>query len=186
MRRLLLSMVVLGAACAPGEGPGPQVLFQEAGVQTGESPSSSEPWYVFGPDARVQASSLELAKVVPEHRRLHVAAVPSPDGVSALSLLEESFPRNRWGDVLIPAERRIFAAFAADPALGDWLVIFSDVRVMRGVDPLPATGYRWTRAEVKAYAACGIPPSEIDECTRSFFRSADAVMFAPGLGERSR
>ncbi len=143
---------------------------------------AARPWYVFGPDARVQPSSVKLAELVPWDPRLNVVAPPSPGETAALDLVEDAFPTDRWGALLIPAERRTFAAFAADRTLGEWLIMFTDVRVVRGPDPIPTTGYRWTRADVEAYAACGIPASLIDECTIAFFRSADTVLFS-SVGE---
>jgi hypothetical protein len=138
------------------------------------------PWYVFGPDAEVQPSSRKLAKLAGWDARLHVAAYASPGGSAALELVEEALPKHSWGELLIPAERRIFGNFAADPSLGEWLILFTDVHVFRGDDPIPRMGYLWRRADVEDYADCGIPALEIDECTLSFFGSSQAVLFDSG------
>ena len=81
-----------------------------------------------------------------------------------------------------PALRKVFAAFAADPSFGEWLVIVDDVKVEGGPDPVPLTAYRWPRAAVEAYAECGIPPDGIDDCTSQFYRTPEVIFVIP-LGQ---
>jgi hypothetical protein len=86
---------------------------------------------------------------------------------------------------MTPAERQAFGAFAANSTLGKYLVVFTDVVVRGGIDPVPLTGYRWRRPDVEAYAACGIPSSGLDSCTRVFYARPEMVLIPPaGTGAR--
>lgn len=137
------------------------------------------PLFVFGPDnpaEPVQAGSLVLANLVPKDRRLHVVALPSPDHTAALNLVEDSTPRLKWGELLTPAQRTIFRAFAGDASLGQWLVIVDDVNVVGGPDPVPLTAYLWPRSVVVSYLQCGIPDTGIDSCTDAFYQQARMVL----------
>jgi hypothetical protein len=141
------------------------------------------PTFVFGPEVAaepVQSASLALAGLVPKDPRLHVVALPSPVKVAAVDLLEDSTPRLKWGQLLTPALRTIFRAFAADPSSGDWLVIVDDVNVVGGVDPVPMTAYLWPRAALTDYARCGIPDTGIDRCTDAFYVKAFMVLVTAG------
>lgn len=135
--------------------------------------------FIFGPNdpsERVQAASLALAQLVPDVGRLQIRALPSPAKTAALDVLEVSTPRLKWGDLLIPAERKFFRAFAADPSMGDWLVIVDDVKVEGGPDPIPVTAYIWPRSDVVSYWRCGIPASAMDACTSDFYLKADTMV----------
>jgi hypothetical protein len=146
------------------------------------------PTFVFGPTAasqQVQPGSLALAGLIPQQRRLHVVALPSPLKTGALSLVEDSAPRSKWGELLTPAERTIFRAFAADPSLGDWLVIVDDLNVKGGIDPVPMTAYLWPRSVVATYSRCGIPSTTIDTCTDAFYEKAFMLLVSAGTGDAS-
>ncbi len=137
------------------------------------------PTFVFGDavaDPAIQPASRELAGAVSVTRRLQVLALPSGSGTAAVDFLEISPPKHLWGEQMIPAERGLFRAFAADSALGGALVIVDDVQVTGGPDPLPMMAYRWERADVEAYAACGIPDREIEGCTQAFYMAAESVL----------
>jgi hypothetical protein len=119
----------------------------------------------------VQRGSTKLAGVVPLRSHLQIAALHSQNGSAAVEVVEDDFGHDRWGHLMIPAERDIIRAFAADHALGRSLIIVDDVRVHGGADPVPMTGYRWSRSDVEAYARCGIPPRAIDACTSAFYQT---------------
>jgi hypothetical protein len=138
--------------------------------------------FIFGaPSATVSAqpASLRLAEVVPPHRSLEVRPLASGEGIAAVYLMESSKVKQRWGRLMTPALRMIFAAFVEDTDEDPWLVIVDDVEVTDGPDPIPITGYRWARETVEAYAACGIPPEGIDACTAAFYSSSEMVFPSP-------
>ena len=148
----------------------------------------SIPTWVFGraiPSPTSQRGSEALADVAPVSPRLRVSALPSGAATAAVYVLEESPRGHRWGELMIPAERTMFRAFAADPSLGEWLVVVDDVHVLWGVDPIPTTAYRWNRNDVEAYAQCGIPPKAIDRCTHEFYAKPQMVLIG-GVGSRSQ
>jgi hypothetical protein len=137
------------------------------------------PKFIFGPEVpaeAVQPGSLRLAALVPAQARLHVLALPSPSDTAALNLVEDSTPRLKWGNVLIPAEHGLFGAFAADQSLGKWLVIVDWVNVKGGASPIPVTAYLWPRSAVMTYWHCGIPRSAIDACTDAFYMASDTIL----------
>ena len=80
-----------------------------------------------------------------------------------MDFVEDSTPDLRWGELLWPAQRKVFSAFAADPSLGEWLVIVDDVNVEGGSDA------------VEDYARCGIPPDGIDDCTSEFYTTSEVL-----------
>lgn len=127
------------------------------------------------PQASLQPGSVRLADLFPREERLRVIALRSTEGTAAVVLIEQSIGRP-WGELLIPAERRIFRSFAADRSLGDWLIVASDVVVLGERDPVPFTVYRWSRDAVEAYADCGISDRDVDHCARQFFRLAQTLM----------
>ncbi|MGH2572118.1 MAG: hypothetical protein ACRDGU_01280 [Actinomycetota bacterium] len=206
MKRLFALALVIGVACGQAQ-PAVTILprsTEEAnprqaaedlegairGESAGVSPGVSLvplsiPEFIFGPAtavAEVQPPSWTLAGLIPKHRKLTVRPLPSGQGTSAINLIEVSTFEERWGRLMTPAQRTIFAAFAEDEDLGEWLVIVNDVEVTDGPDPVPLTAYRWTRVAVEAYALCGIPPSEIDDCTRAFYHSSETMLV--GVGAR--
>jgi hypothetical protein len=144
----------------------------DAGAQSGFDRND-----LIGP---VQTSSLSLAKPFRHVTDLHVAPLHSPTGEAAVEVLETDHGTQRWGRLMIPAERRIIASFARNQALGQWLVIVDDVLIQGGPDPVPLTGYRWARKDVEAYAACGIPARAIDGCTSAFYVEASMWMMPVG------
>lgn len=135
---------------------------------------------LFGPPldhASVQPGTLRLKSLIVQHPRLRVTALPSSLRTAALGLQEKASAKQRWGGVMIPQERKVFLLFAQDSSLGDWLIMITDVEVTHGPDPIPLVAYRWARADVEAYAKCGIPQSLIiDRCTDSFY-AVPEVMF---------
>jgi hypothetical protein len=60
--------------------------------------------------------------------------------------------------------------------------VFTDVMVIGGTDPIPLPGYRGRRADVEAYADCGIPASGLDTCTRLFYSTPQMVLLPPPGG----
>ncbi|HEX2266603.1 MAG TPA: hypothetical protein VHI97_00190 [Actinomycetota bacterium] len=141
-------------------------------------------WYqmVGLPELQIQGSSKRLVTKVGTRPRLEVEALRSEQGTVALQFTERATPENTWGAVMTPAQRRVFGAFAADTTMGEWLIVFTDVMVVGGSDPVPVTGYRWKRADVEAYADCGIPSSGLDTCTRLFYATPQMVLLPPEGG----
>jgi hypothetical protein len=131
---------------------------------------------------QIQGSSKRLVTMLGTRPRLEVEALRSEQGTVALKFVEKASPQNKWGTVMTPAQRRVFGAFAADPTMGDWLIVFTDVLVVGGADPIPMTGYRWKREDVEGYAACGIPTSGLDTCTRIFYATPQMVLLPPQGG----
>jgi hypothetical protein len=139
---------------------------------------------LFGPplsDAEIQPGTLKLKRQIAPHRRLKVTALPSSLRTVALGLRETARGKQRWGEVMIPEERKVFLRFAQDPSLGDWLIMITDVDVRDGPDAVPIVAYRWARDDVETYAACGIPQSiTIDRCTDTFFQAPDYLFLHAG------
>jgi hypothetical protein len=130
------------------------------------------PVFIFGAATSkpvVQPESTALVRDAGSHDRLKVRALPSGAGTAAVDLLETAPPGHQWGEVMLPVERTLFKAFANEPSLGDYLVMLTDVDVLRGPDPIPTTAYRWSRADVEVYARCGIPDQGFNTCTDTFF-----------------
>jgi hypothetical protein len=145
------------------------------------------PEFVFGsptPHPVVQSGSASLMQLLGTRARLEVVALPSAPGTAAVDFTELSPPGHRWGEVMFPAERAVFRAFAADASLGSYLVVLTDVAVLRRPDPIPVTAYRWRRIDVEAYAGCGIPNAKIDGCTVAFYQTADSRIVGLGGGPR--
>jgi hypothetical protein len=153
-----------------------QYIFAPREVVVGEVPA---------PPTLVRDASVELKAMVDGHVRLKITPLPSTDGTVALGFQETSSVRDRWGNIMIPAERKLFVRFASDASLGQWLIVVDDVHVTDGKDPIPLTAYRWPRSAVEAYFACGINPAfVIDDCTHSFYGASEiAYLFAPGSGQ---
>jgi hypothetical protein len=207
MRRLIAFIVFVAVACgsagdqppvAPSEQAGLDrsegvasdlegILGGAQGVSDGESvgvraATPSGAVFIFGaPSATVSAqpASLRLAEVVPTHRSLEVRPLASGEGIAAVYLKEVSRTKQKWGRLMTPALRQIFAAFVEDMDKDPWLVIVDDVEVTDGPDPIPITGYRWAREAVEAYAGCGIPPQGIDPCTATFYSASEMVFPSP-------
>jgi hypothetical protein len=189
--------LIVGVACqSPGD-----FARQQARERTGDSRSRARPpntavrepqfdptqvreWYqmVGLPGFQIPLSSRRLVAMLGTMPRLEVEALRSEQGTVALKFTERASPSNKWGAVMTPAQRRVFGAFAADPTMGDWLIVFTDVLVIGGTDPIPLTGYRWKRADVEAYADCGIPSTGLDTCTRLFYATPQMVLLPPEGG----
>jgi len=176
------------AAVAPLSAELPAGLVQESHpsrLPAGVSLAPAKiPKFVFGPEVAgepIQVASLRLAALVPANARLHVVALPSPSHTAALNFVEETTPRLKWGELLIPAEHGGFREFAADQSFGDWLVVVDWVRVHGGPSPIPVTAYLWPRSAVEAYWQCGIPRSAIDSCTDAFYMASDTILVNVGL-----
>jgi len=201
LRSMLLVVVLAGATCGPtrlvgGSGTGaganraPRALDPNTGraapvVPRGPGvdlvPLHIAAWIFGAPttDPVVQPGSSALTGAASAPDRLVVTALPSGSGTAAVDLVEFSPPGHRWGAVMIPFERSLFSAFASDPKLGDFLVLVDDVVILKGSDPVPITAYRWSRADVEAYAACGIPAREFDGCTKAFFLVPEMTLVSP-------
>jgi hypothetical protein len=133
------------------------------------------------PPTDVQDITRQLAAQITDHPRLKLTLLPSTEGTVAIAFDETSKFDQRWGGVMIPEQRKLFARFASSPALGDWLIVLDDVIVSDGPDPVPLTAYRWERSAVEAYAACGIPRLfVIDECTDAFYIASDTAYVKRG------
>jgi hypothetical protein len=148
------------------------------------APGAAHPFYLFEqatPPVDIQAASLNLVKVVLPHKNLHVFALKSTQGTAAVNVVEVS-THNRWGRLMIPAERQIIRAFANDPTLGEWLILLDDVDIRGEPDPVPLTAYRWTRDEVEQYKECGIPVLDLDACTDAYYRVARVVIVSSRTG----
>ena len=137
------------------------------------------------PPVAIQAPSRRLADLVANIPGLGTAGIPSTEKTAAVILVENS-PNTPWGTRLGEAEAKIFARFAANKSMGDWLILVTDV-VVQGQDPIPFTGYRWTRQQVQQYVSCGIPTSGVNNCKEAFFNKAMSVVLAPqGYVQRGR
>lgn len=142
---------------------------------------------LFGPPVAhpaVQPGTLRLTSLILRNPRLKVTALPSSLGTVAFALEEKSTQKQRWGGVMIPQERRVFRLFAEDRTFGDWLIMITHVEVKPGPNPIPFVAYRWARADVEAYAKCGIPQSlEIDGCTHTFYDASEMLLVNVKTGE---
>ncbi len=193
MRLGLVVAVVLGAACqsaqeSPGRSrtraPDVRARAPDAASPAAQSnPTVVPEWYqlVGVPQFEIQRSSERLVTMLGRQPRLEVEALTSDQDTVALKFVEIATPKNQWGSVMTPAQRRVFGAFAADRSMGTWLIVFTDVKVVGGTDPIPMTGYRWKRTDVEGYAECGIPSSGLDTCTRLFYSTPQMVLLPEGL-----
>jgi hypothetical protein len=202
MRRFLAVIAFVGVACgSAGDQPIPSERARLEGAKDleailvggGDRPAEDQSVgvrvavpagavFIFGaPSGTVSAqpASLRLAEIAPTHRSLEVRPLASGEGIAAVYLKEVSKEGQKWGRLMTPALRKIFAAFVEDTAKDPWLVIVDDVEVTDGPDPIPITGYRWARQAVEAYASCGIPPEGIDPCTSTFYTSSEMVFPSP-------
>lgn len=117
---------------------------------------------------------------------LEVESLETTPDASGVFLYEDGTDA-AWGSLLSQGQPAVFRSFHDEPALGQWLILVTDVVVYRLEDPIPPTAYRWDRAAVDAYAACGMPADPADSCRQEFFRAADTVVLkfsgAPGRGQ---
>jgi hypothetical protein len=180
-------------AAAGGKTPALQALTPAPDQNGGASGVSlvplSIPQFIFGPPVvtpQVQDASGSLVDLAAPNKRLHVLPLPSPTGTAAIDFIEDSTPALRWGELMWPAQRKMFAAFAADPTLGEFLVIVDDVNVLGGPDPVPLTAYRWARESVEAYALCGIPKTGIDACTVAFYAAPQVLVISTRFQQRGQ
>jgi hypothetical protein len=203
--RLLGLLLAFGVACgygsppktvpaaAGGKTPALQALTPAPGQDGGPTGVSlvplSIPQFIFGPPVvapQVQPASGSLVSLAAANKRLHVQPLPSPIGTAAIDFVEDSTPALRWGELMWPAQRKMFAAFAADPTLGDFLVIVDDVNILGGPDPVPLTAYRWARENVETYAQCGIPRTAIDACTVAFYATPQVIVISTRFQQRGQ
>jgi hypothetical protein len=127
-------------------------------------------------------ASIKLANLVGNIHGLGTAGLKSTKDAAAVILVEDD-PAVQWGTHLHAAEAEIFRTFAGERSLGAWLIMVTDVVVHAAKDPIPPTAYRWSRAEVAAFVACGMPASAGDPCHDTFWQSADQVVLAPAGGQ---
>lgn len=187
MRRTLVVLSVVGAACStrPVQLAGSPSRTEASGRKGAVTATTllSDAAQAFdrndlvGP---IQSGSIALVRTVRGAPGLEVKALHSPSNEAAVEVRETDEGSQRWGRLMIPAERTIIAAFARHPDLGRWLVIVDDVRVSGGPDPIPLTGYRWPRADVESYARCGIPRRAIDGCTSRFYTRSQMWLMPVG------
>jgi hypothetical protein len=166
--RAVSAYTPVGGAKAGGDAVAPA-----PGVRGGRS-------YLFRidrPPVSIQSPSVKLANLVANIPGLGIAGIPSTDGTAAVILVEDS-PDTPWGTRLNEAEAKIFPAFDANKSMGDWLILVTDVIVRGSQDPIPYTGYRWTRKQVQTYVSCGIPATGSNDCKAAFFRAAKSVVLA--------
>jgi hypothetical protein len=137
------------------------------------------PMTLFGPPlktATVQPGTTKLKQLILAHPRLKVTALASSQRTVALGFQEKASGKQRWGEIMIPEERKLFQRFAQDHSTGQWLIVITDVEVLDGPDPVPLVAYRWDRTALESYAKCGIPQSmTIDDCTDRFYQAAEVV-----------
>jgi hypothetical protein len=118
--------------------------------------------------------------------QLLVTAIKTTSDAVGVFLVEDA-PDRPWGSLLNQAQPAVFETFEKDPGLGPWLILVTDVVVHRLHDPVAPTAYRWTRSDVEAYAACGMPADTADPCRQSFYRAATTVVLQlpgrPGPGK---
>ena len=191
------ALSILAAACGGTSGGVPRTVASGS-CSGGDAVANIEGknlQYIFcsvtpNPDvanAGLQPSSAQLGASVPKLDGLSWSALKSTKDTSAIVLVEDrqDLP---WFSLIGPAEAQVFKAFAKDKSLGDWLIVITDVIVVKGVtDPVPATARRWSRQQVESYAKCGIPEAVpltgADTCTSTFLNGGLTVfvMFAGGV-----
>ena len=164
-------------AVTPVEGntTGGDAVAPDAGVAGGQT-------YLFRtdkPPVKTQRSSVDLANATAKIPGMVTTGLPSTKGTTAVMLIERDTSSTEWGVQLVKAENEVFRTFAATASMGDWLIMVTDVNVTNGQDPVPPTGYRWTRTMVSRYVSCGIPASGSNECKSTFFQQAQAVVLSP-------
>src|SRR5947207_9861437 len=146
MRRALVILLVAGVACS---GPTIRVVTPRSHRGVAPAPAAAAAGNTALSDAAgagfdrndlvgsVQPGSVTLLRSVRRDRDLEVTALHSPAGEAAVEVREIDHRSERWGRLMIPAERSIIAAFAKDSSLGGSLVIVDDVLVRGGKDPVP-------------------------------------------------
>jgi hypothetical protein len=173
---------LVGAACS-----GPSLRSVEGYTPPPESPGISvdvisptlQHQYVFErgtPAVDFQPGSKSLVEMLRSTPGLHVAALRSTPDSAAIFMIEDD-QAVPWGTILLPAEKSVFEKFAADPTMGDWLMVIDDVIVGGPKDPVPVTAYRWARSDVEKYVQCGIPkPGTQNDCSKVFYLIARTVI----------
>jgi hypothetical protein len=135
--------------------------------------------FVFGKASQpvdLQPGSKQLTGMVHPAKGLFVSALLSTKDSVAILLVEDNPKVKIWGTLLRPAQHTVFEQFAANPAMGDWLILLDDVVVHGPRDPVPLTAYKWPRAAVEQYVACGIPESGQNPCSKVFYLQAATVI----------
>lgn len=165
-----------------GTRSGGDAVAPAPGVRGGQS-------YLFRddrPPVAMRPESARLSDLVADIEGIGTRGLRSTEDAAALIVIEDS-PGTPWGTLVSEAQRTIFTSFSDDEKMGGWLVLVTDVVVHGSADPVPATGYRWTRDVVNRYVACGIPATGTNECKSTFFRAAEqVVLHAQGYVNRSR
>jgi hypothetical protein len=199
-RSLAVLGVTLATLLASCSSDGPRFQPVEAYTPTGGTTSGGDAVapapgvrggrsYLFRtdrPPVAMRSDSAKLADLVADIEGLGTRGLQSTQDAAALLVIEDS-PGTPWGTLVSEAQRTIFTSFSDDEQMGDWLILVTDVVVHGSGDPVPATGYRWTREQVSKYVACGIPASGTNDCKAEFFRAADEVVLAAqGYVTRSR
>jgi hypothetical protein len=136
------------------------------------------------PPVEIQPGSKDLLGRIPGVKGLHTYPLLSTQNSVALLLIEDD-ASVKWGTHLRPALNVIFEQFAANPTMGDWLIVLDDVVVHEKQDPIPLTAYRWPRANVEEYVACGVPTRGQNACSKKFYLQALTIILQkarPRLG----
>jgi hypothetical protein len=185
---LWVGFALLLSACTGGSSGGSHPVSAytpEGGARSGGDAVAPAPGvkggksYLFRidrPPVAIQSPSKRLANLVASIPGLGTTGIPSTEKTAAVILVEDS-PSTPWGTRLGEAEAKIFPAFVANKSMGNWLILVTDV-VVHGPDPIPYTGYRWTRQQVQRYVSCGIPASGTNDCKSAFFSQARSVVLA--------
>jgi hypothetical protein len=162
----------------PSPSPSPQPTGGEALV------GIPFPQTIFGPPlktASVQPETMKLKNLILTHPRLKVTALASSHKTVAIGFQEKASGDQRWGEIMIPEERKLFQRFAMDTSLGEWLIVITDVEVTDAPDPVPLVAYRWTRTAVETFEKCGIPQTvTFNRCTDHFYGAAQVVFLMLG------
>ena len=161
-----------------GTTSGADAVAPATGVPTGKT-------YLFRtdkPPVKVLPGSITLANMTARIPDMVTTGLPSTEGAAAVMLIETATPASVWGVQLVKAEVEVFKTFAATRSMGDWLILVTDVNIQGGQDPVPATGYRWSRDQVVRYVGCGIPATGSNACKSAFFSEARSVVLSPQGG----
>jgi hypothetical protein len=186
----LLAGGIMLAACSTSSGPGTPVpavsVSCSGGSATGGGAITPAPGvkggtrYIFRcdkPKVDFTKSTRELADLAATVPGVGTMGLRSTPDTAAVLIVEDD-PAVPWGTRLLAAERKMFERFAAEKGNGEWFILVADVVVHESADPIAPTAYRWTRQDVDAYVSCGIPDTGRNDCSMTFYRSAEVIVLA--------
>lgn len=182
---LALAVGLLSACTGGAQGRGVGEAGGDGGKTSGgdavaPAPVEGGERYLFRtdqPPVEIRDVTRDAISALPKLDGLDYVPLPSTEGTVAVSIIEDA-PDEPWGSVVNEARTVLFQEFASNDAMGEWLILVTDVVVHMLQDPIPPTAYRWPRAEVEEFAACGIPQSGTNQCSTEFFRLAESVVLA--------